>query len=203
MDNAGRQLLKKAIIQTVYFSENDVLGALGPLRVRELVGQSLQFIAQVVWPYYFNTGDIETLKIAYPYVYAYLDLFPMQENGLPEYRKGKSPDSWDWLDWGVKETLDAAPIQPAYYYQALVEAKKMAETLGEEGHLEFYTSRINSIKANYDKEFWKDGFYSSNGIFKDDRANALAITSGLAKPENYEAIVKQCFSPKQIQQPAF
>ena len=203
MDNAGRQLLKKAILQTVYFSENDVLGALGPLRVRELVGQSLQFIAQVVWPYYFNTGDIETLKIAYPYVYNYLALFPMKNNGLPEYRKGKSPDSWNWLDWGVKETLDAAPIQPAYYYQALVEAKKMAETLGIDKHLEFYTSRINSIKANYDKEFWKDGFYSSNGIFKDDRANALSITSGLAKPENYEAIVNNVLVPNKFSSPHF
>ncbi len=204
MDNAGRQLLKKAILQTVYFSENDVMGALGPHRVRELVGQSLQFIAQVVWPYYFNTGDIETLEIAYPYVYAYLDLFPMQENGLPEYRKGKSPDSWDWLDWGVKETLDAAPIQPAYYYQALVEAKKMAEVLGKKEHFEFYTSRINSIKANYDKEFWKDGFYSSNAAkFKDDRANALAITSGLAKPENHKAIVNNVLMPNRFSSPHF
>ena len=203
MDNAGRQLLKKAILQTVYFSENDVLGALGPLRVRELVGQSLQFIAQVVWPYYFNTGDIETLKIAYPYAYAYLNLFPMQENGLPEYRKGKSPDSWDWLDWGVKETLDADPMQPAYYYQALVEAKKMAEVLGKKEHIEFYTSRINSIKANYDKVFLKNGIYSSNGKFKDDRANALAITAGLAKPENYETIVNNVLMPNRFGSPHF
>ncbi len=204
MDNAGRQLLKKAVLQTVYFSENDVLGALGPHRVRELVGQSLQFIAQVVWPYYFNTGDIETLEIAYPYAYAYLNLFPMQENGLPEYRKGKSPDAWDWLDWGVKETLDAAPIQPAYYYQALVEAKKMAEVLGKKEHFEFYNSRINSIKANYDKVFWKNGFYSSNAAkFKDDRANALAITSGLAKPENHKAIVKNVLMPNRFSSPHF
>ncbi len=203
MDNAGRQLLKKAILQTVYFSENDVLGALGPLRVRELVGQSLQFIAQVVWPYYFNTGDIETLKIAYPYAYAYLNLFPMQENGLPEYRKGKTSDSWDWLDWGVKETLDAEPMQPAYYFQALVEAKKMAEVLGKKEHIEFYTSRINSIKANYDKVFLKNGIYSSNGKFKDDRANALAITAGLAKPENYETIVNNVLVPNRFGSPHF
>ena len=203
MDDAGHKLLKKAILQTVRFSQDGVIGALGPLRVRELVGQSLQFISQVVWPYYFNTGDLETLQIAYPYLYNYLALFPMQENGLPEYRKGKSPDSWDWLDWGVKETLDAAPIQPAYYYQALVEAKKMAEVLGLKEHFDFYNSRINSIKENYDKVFWKDGFYSSNGELKDDRANALAITSGLAKPENYEAIVKNVLIPNRFGSPHF
>lgn len=203
MDHAGRQLLKKAILQTVYFSQDDVIGALGPLRVRELVGQSLQFISQVVWPYYFNTGDLETLEIAYPYIYAYLALFPMQENGLPEYRKRKSPDTWDWLDWGVKGTTDKLPMQPAYYYQALVEAKKMAQVLEKKEHFDFYASRISSIKTNYDKVFWKDGYYSSNGEFKDDRVNALAITSGLAKPENYEAIIKNVLIPNKFGSPHF
>ncbi len=203
MDNAGRQLLKKAILQTVRFSQDGVLGALGPLRVRELVGQSLQFIAQVVWPYYFNTGDLETLEIAYPYVYDYLALFPMESNGLPQYRKGQSPDSWDWLDWGVKGTIDAQPMQPAYYYQALIEARKMAEVLGIKEHLAFYSERINSIKENYDKAFWKDGYYSSDGKLKDDRANALAVTSGLAKPENYEAIVENVLVPIKYSSPHF
>ncbi len=203
MDNAGRQLLKKAVLQTLSFSQDGVLGALGPLRVRELVGQSLQFISGVVWPYYFNTGDLETLETVYPYVYGYLDLFPMGSDGLQEYRKGKSPDSWDWLDWGVKGTLDKFPMQPAYYYQALVEAKKMAEVLGKVEHLDFYSSRINSIKANYDKAFWKDGYYSSNVEFKDDRANALAVTSGLAKPENYEAIVNNVLIPNRFGSPHF
>jgi alpha-L-rhamnosidase len=204
MDNAGHKLLKKAILQTVYFSENKVLGALGPSRVRELVGQSLQFIAQVVWPYYFNTGDVETLEIAYPYVYDYLALFPMGSNGLPVYRKGQSPDSWDWLDWGTEGTIDKTPIQAAYYYQALIEALKMAETLGKTEHIDFYTNRVNSIKENYDKVFWKNGFYSSNiSLFKDDRANALAITSGIAKPENYEAIVKNVLVPNKYCSPHF
>lgn len=203
MDNAGRQLLKKAILQTVYFSQDGVIGALGPLRVRELVGQSLQFIAQVVWPYYFNTGDLETLAIAYPYLYDYLALFPMQSNGLPEYRRAKSPDSWDWLDWGQKGTIDKYPLQAAYYYQALVEAKKMAEVLGKDEHFDFYNSRIKSIEENYDKVFWKDGYYSSNGEFKDDRANALAVTSGLAKSENYEAIVNNVLVPIKYSSPHF
>lgn len=204
MDNSGHQLLKKAILQTMYFSQDKVLGALGPGRVRELVGQSLQFIAQGIWPYYYNTGDTATLEIAYPYVYDYLTLFPMLANGLPEYRKGKSPDAWDWLDWGVDGTTDKPPMQPAYYYMALVEAKKMAETLGKTEHLDFYTTRINSIKANYDNVYWKNGFYSSDASkFKDDRANALAIVSGVAKPENYSAIVQNVLVPNRYGSPHF
>lgn len=204
MGDAGRQLLKKAILQTVRFSENGVLGALGPLRVRELVGQSLQFISNVVLPYYLNTGDKETLETAYPYLYNYLALFPMASNGLPEYRRGKSPDSWDWLDWGVKETVDNKPIQPAYYYQALVAAKEMAQILGRNEEISFYDSRISSIEQNYDKVFWTGEYYSSNKAkFKDDRANAIAIVSGLAKAENYKAIVENVLVPNRFCSPHF
>ncbi|WP_136480765.1 alpha-L-rhamnosidase-related protein [Cognatitamlana onchidii] len=204
MDDAGRQLLKKAILQTVYFSQDDVIGALGPLRVRELVCQSLQFIAQVVWPYYLNTGDKETLEIAYPYLYRYLDLFPMKENGLPEYRKGKSPDTWNWLDWGVKGTIDQEPIQMAFYYLALREAKKMAVVLGNDEHIKWYDKRMTSMKAAYDEAYWKDGFYSTNPEnLKDDRANAIAIISGIANPDYYDQIVDNVLISNRFSSPHF
>ncbi|MCV9386646.1 alpha-L-rhamnosidase-related protein [Reichenbachiella ulvae] len=204
MDDAGRQLLKKAILQTTSFSQDSVLGALGPLRVRELVCQSLQFIAQVVWPYYLNTGDRETLEIAYPYVYDYLNLFPMLDSGLPEYRKGKSPDSWNWLDWGVKNTVDEQPIQMAFYYLALKEAKKMAEVIGNEEHAKWYEERMSSMKPAFDKAFWKDGFYSTDSEkLKDDRANAIAIVSGIAKPEYYDQIVDNVLMPNRFSSPHF
>ncbi|MEN8913767.1 MAG: alpha-L-rhamnosidase C-terminal domain-containing protein [Polaribacter sp.] len=204
MDNAGRQLLKKAILQTTAFSENGVMGALGPLRVRELVAQSLQFIAQGIWPYYLNTGDKETLEKAYPFVYDYLALFPMQENGLPEYRKGKSPDSWNWVDWGVKKTIDEQPIQMAFYYLALKEAKKMAEVIGKTEDIKWYSERMDVMKPAFDKAYWKNGFYSTNvDKFKDDRANAIAIVSGIANPDYYNQIVDNVLIPNRFSSPHF
>ena len=204
MDNAGRLLLKKAILNTVYFSQDKVLGALGPLRVRELPSQSLQFIAQTIWPYYFNTGDLETLKKANPYVFDYLSLFEMNANGLPKYRTKSSPDSWDWNDWGVKETIDKEPIQTAFYYMALESAKKIATELGETEKVSWYENRMKSIKKSFDKEYWQDGFYSTNiNKFKDDRANALAILSGLANPINYEKIIKNVLVPNKFSSPHF
>lgn len=204
MDNAGRQLLKKAILQTTAFSENGVMGALGPLRVRELVAQSLQFIAQGIWPYYLNTGDTKTLEKAYPFVYDYLALFPTQENGLPEYRKGKSPDAWNWVDWGVKNTIDEQPIQMAFYYLALKEAKKMAEVLGKEEDVKWYSNRMETMKPVFNKLYWKDGFYSSNADkLKDDRANAIAIVSGIAKPEYYNQIVENVLITNRFSSPHF
>lgn len=204
MDNAGRQLLKKAILQTLAFNENGVIGALGPLRVRELVAQSLQFIAQCVWPYYLNTGDKETLEKVYPYMYNYLALFPMKENGLPEYRKGKSPDSWDWVDWGVKNTTDSEPIQAAFYYLALSETKKMAEVLGKGEDVKWYSARMETMKPAFDKAYWENGFYSTNAeTLKDDRANAIAIVSGIAKPEYYNQIVDNVLIPNKFSSPHF
>ena len=204
MDNAGRQLLKKAILQTMSFSQDDVIGALGPLRVRELVCQSLQFIAQSIWPYYLNTGDKETLQKVYPFVYDYLALFPMQENGLPEYRKRQSPDSWDWVDWGVKETTDKEPIQMAFYYLALKEAKKMAEVLKEDIHAKWYEERMKIMKPAFEKAYWKDGFYSSNKEqLKDDRANAIAIVSGIANPAYYNQVVDNVLIPNRFSSPHF
>ncbi|WP_298338861.1 alpha-L-rhamnosidase C-terminal domain-containing protein [uncultured Algibacter sp.] len=204
MDNAGRQLLKKAIIQTTAFSENGVLGALGPLRVRELVSQSLQFIAQSIWPYYLNTGDKETLEKAYPFVYDYLALFPMQENGLPEYRKKKSPDSWDWVDWGVKKTEDKQPIQMAFYYLALSKAKEMATVLGKTEHVKWYTDRMETMKPAYQKAYWKNGYYSTKPEqLKDDRANAIAIVSGIALPEYHDQIVDNVLIPNRFSSPHF
>ncbi|WP_194766542.1 alpha-L-rhamnosidase C-terminal domain-containing protein [Tamlana sp. I1] len=204
MDHAGRQLLKKAILQTTAFSENGVIGALGPLRVRELVAQSLQFIAQGIWPYYLNTGDQETLEKAYPFVYDYLALFPMQENGLPEYRIRKSPDSWDWVDWGVKNTADKKPIQMAFYYLAIKEAKKMAEVLGKKEDVKWYDDRMKTMKPAFNKLYWKDGFYSSDPKkFKDDRANAIAIISGIANPEYYNQIVDNVLIPNHYSSPHF
>ena len=204
MDNSGRQLLKKAILQTTAFSENGVIGALGPLRVRELVAQSLQFIAQGIWPYYLNTGDKETLEKAYPFVYDYLALFPMQENGLPEYRKRKSPDSWDWVDWGVKNTADKEPIQMAFYYLALKEAKKMADVLGKKADIKWYEDRMKTMKPAFDKAYWKDGFYTTNKEkLKDDRANAIAIVSGIANPKFHNQIVDNVLIPNRFSSPHF
>lgn len=204
MDNAGRQLLKKSIYTTINFSEDGVLGALGPLRNRELVGQSLQFIAQTVWLYYLNTGDIKTLEDAYPYIKKYLSLFEMEANGLPKYRKRKSPDSWDWVDWGVKETVDKKLIQVAFYYLALEKSKEMAKVLDKNEDVNWYKTRLKSIKANFDKVFWKDGFYSSNPLkFKDDRANGISILSGVANEKYYDEIIKNVLIPNRFSSPHF
>lgn len=203
MDESGRQLLKKAIDITMTYSHEGVFGALGPLRIRELPSQSLQFIEQGIWQYYLNTGDEETLRNAYPHVRDYLNLWTMGGDGLPK-REKRSMDSWKWCDWGEKDTIDEKVILDSLYFMALNGARRMAVVLGEENDIAWYDRRISSMRKPFDRSYWKDGFYSSNpGKFQDDRANCLAILSGLASKDKHPAIVANVLIPNHFCSPHF
>ncbi|MBR9908802.1 MAG: glycoside hydrolase [Gammaproteobacteria bacterium] len=202
MDKPGRDLLKKAIKVTLAFSDSEsgIFAGLGPGRFRELPAQSLQFIEQGIWHYYYNTGDLDTLAFAYPYVHKYLTLWSIKDNGLATKRTG----DWNWTDWGPQDTIDYDAIQNALYYSALVSARKMARALGDSSHIEFYNQRIDSIKSAYQKHYWQNGYFSSDAkTLKDDRANAIAILFGLAEPEQYQQIVDNVLVPNQFASPHF
>jgi len=203
MDEPGRQLLKKAIRVTMAYSHEGVYGALGPLRLRELPTQSLQFVDQCIWQYYLNTGDEETLRYAYPYVRDYLNLWTMGPDGLP-VREKRSHDSWKWSDWGEKGTVDDKVILDSLYFMALNSAKKMALKLGEDQDISWYDDRIQTLEKGFNKKYWKGKYYSSNPKkFQDDRANALAILSGLADPDKYNSIVENVLIPNLYCSPHF
>jgi alpha-L-rhamnosidase len=201
MDDAGRQLLKKAIRITMAYSHEGVFGALGPLRLRELPSQSLQFVDQGIWQYYLNTGDKETLAYAYPHVRDYLHLWTIAKDGLP-VREKRSMDSWKWTDWGEKGTNDDRVILDALYFMALNSARKMAMELGDNGDVAKYDKRIQDLDKGFNKTYWKGSFYSSNPKkFQDDRANSLAILAGLAGKEKQASIVKKVLIPNQFCSP--
>ena len=203
MDDSGRQLLKKAIRITMDYSHQGVYGALGPLRIRELPSQSLQFVEQGIWQYYLNTGDEETLRYAYPFVRDYLNLWSMQENGLPKRQK-RWLDSWNWSDWGQKGTIDEHVILDAFYFMALNSAKEMALELGETGDVAWLDERIQTMKKGFNKEYWNGTYYTSKpGTLQDDRANALAILSGLAGRKKYASIVENVLIPNHFCSPHF
>ncbi|MDF7823430.1 alpha-L-rhamnosidase N-terminal domain-containing protein [Pontiellaceae bacterium B12227] len=203
MDDAGRQLLKKAIRITMAYSHDGVYGALGPLRLRELPTQSLQFVEQGIWQYYLNTGDEETLRYAYPYVRDYLNLWTMGADGLPKRAK-RSMDSWNWSDWGEKGTVDDKVILDSLYFMALNSAKKIALELGEQRDMAWYDERIQTLEKGFNKKYWAGKYYSSNPKkLQDDRANAVAILSGLASPEKYASIVEHVLVPNHFCSPHF
>ncbi|RED47803.1 alpha-L-rhamnosidase-related protein [Seonamhaeicola aphaedonensis] len=195
LDDAGKQLLKKGIDNTIAYRAGDTIQGLAPGfgayrgKSSELTGQSLQFIDQVVWQYYYNTGDKKTLENAYPAILKYLKLWEMQSNGLPEHRKGYA----NWIDWGIDP--DQVPVNVILYYMALNATKKMATTLDKEQDLEWLNPRIESIKANFENEYWQGNRYGSKDKVIEERTSALAMISGLAKKEHYNILVDSVLVP--------
>ncbi|GIZ09498.1 alpha-L-rhamnosidase C-terminal domain-containing protein [Flavobacterium sp. UMI-01] len=201
LDDAGRQLLKKGIDNTIAYRAGDTIQGLAPGfgayrgKSSELTCQSLQFIDQVVWQYYYNTGDKETLANAYPAIFNYLNLWKMKPNGLPEHRKGYA----NWVDWG--EDTDSTPTNVCWYYMALKAAKKMAIALKQDKDIEWYSNRITSIEKNFANEYWQETHYGTKGKPIEERTTSLAIVSGLADKAHYDKLVDSILLPVQKASP--
>lgn len=137
------------------------------------------------WYYYDYTGDRSVIETVYPVSKEYILGYSINSDGLVEHRGG----SWDWADWG--DNADIAPMENAWYLMAAESCKKMAELLGYKDDIPLYEERIRSIRENYNRLFLKDGYYyhATENEKPDDRANALAVLSGLADKEQYTGIL--------------
>lgn len=201
LDEPGRLLLKKGIDNTIAYRKGDTIQGLAPGfgdyrgKSSELTGQSLQYIDQGIWQYYYNTGDKATLEYAYPAVLNYLKLWSMMPNGLPAHRKGYA----NWVDWGTDS--DPTPTNVIHYYMALKAAKNMALTLNQKDDIGWYESRIKSIEANFHNEYWQGNRYASKNHAIEERVSALAIISGLADKKHYDILVDSILLPVQKASP--
>ena len=132
--------------------------------------------------YYEYTGDKAFLEKVYDASLDYLKLWEIGENNLVVHREG----SWDWADWGKKADMTA--IENAWVYYALSAAEEMAELLGKNEDIPFITERKNTVANGYKTLWTEEGFKSEDVKKPDDRANALAVLSGLAEKEQYDII---------------
>lgn len=132
--------------------------------------------------YYEYTGDKAFVEKVYAPSLDYLKLWEIGENNLVVHRSG----SWDWPDWGSKADMTA--IENAWVYYALCATEKMAEILDIDDDISFINERKTAIENGYQTLWTADGFKSEDVKKCDDRANALAVLSGLAGKEQYETI---------------
>ncbi len=132
--------------------------------------------------YYQYTGDRAFLERVYDASVEYLKLWEIGENNLVVHREG----SWDWPDWGKKADMTA--IENAWVYYALSAVEEMSRVLGENEDMSFITKRKESIAKGYNELWTEEGFKSEDVKECDDRANALAVLSGLAQKEQYDTI---------------
>lgn len=133
--------------------------------------------------YYEYTGDRAFLERVYSPALDYLKLWEIGENKLVIHRSG----SWDWPDWGEKADMTA--IENAWVYYALSSVEQMAELLGKTEDIAFIKERKETIAKGYQTLWTENGFKSADAKNPDDRANALAVLSGLAKKEQYGTIL--------------
>jgi alpha-L-rhamnosidase len=189
-DINAHALIKKAILNLVDWQKPDgVLYSPVPAGSweQELPGQMLSSIGMHgFWYYYLYTGDIATIKHAYPAVKRYLDLWKPGSDGLLIHRSG----GWDWGDWG--ENIDRPVMDNALLYQALESAVNMAKVTGNEADIPHYESVRKSIRANFNRVLWTGTEYRSPGYtgITDDRGHGLAVLVGLAQPEQWPSIRK-------------
>ena len=130
--------------------------------------------------YYLYTGDRDFLNGVYDASVNYINLWTIGENHLAQHREG----SWDWMDWGKR--ADTTAIENAWYYYALSAIKNMAQVLGKDSA--DIETKMNEIKAGYASLWTENGYKSEDVKAPDDRANALAVISGLAEEDKYETI---------------
>ncbi len=132
--------------------------------------------------YYEYTGDKAFIEKVYDASLDYLKLWEIGENNLVVHRGG----SWDWADWGNKADMTA--IENAWVYYALSATEEMAQLLGKDEDISFITQRKDTISKGYKALWTEEGFKSKDVKRCDDRANALAVLSGLAEKEQYDTI---------------
>ncbi len=132
--------------------------------------------------YYEYTGDKAFVEKVYDASLNYLKLWEIGDNNLVVHREG----SWDWADWGSKADMTA--IENAWFYYALSATEQMAQLLGNDEDVAFITQRKDAVSKGYKALWIEEGFKSKDVRKPDDRANALAVLSGLAEKEQYSAI---------------
>ena len=140
--------------------------------------------------YYQYTGDKAFIEKVYDPSLDYLKLWEIGENNLVIHREG----SWDWADWGSKADMTA--IENAWVYYALSATEEMAKLLEKDEDIAFIEESKETIAKGFESLWTEDGYKSKDVNKCDDRANALAVLSGLADKNQYETIAKVLLNTK-------
>lgn len=185
MDTNSYLLYQKGVDAMLSHAEDGVLQTVVPISgdYFELPVQQLAGIVGFL-TYYQYTGDKAFVEKVYDHSINYLKLWDIGENNLVVHREG----SWDWPDWGKKADMTA--IENAWVYYALSATEEMAEILVKTDDLAFINERKSAIKKGYGSLWTEDGYKSGDVKKPDDRANALAVLSGLATIEQYDAVLR-------------
>lgn len=147
----------------------------------------IQMLMSVGWygfyqQYYLNNDDSFVTSEIYDGIHRYLhEVWKADENGFVPVREG----GWSWGDWGSH--IDMELLTNVWYYLALKAEKQFALLLSKTDDAKAITEMMALIEKNFEARYWKGSYYASPDYNDraDDRANAMAVISGLASPEHY------------------
>lgn len=189
----GQLLTKKGILELMAWQREDNT-IYSPVPSgnweKELPGQMLASVGYFgFWNYYWNTGDLETLKKVYPSVKKYLDVWKLDADGILIDRITKNTKTtWYWGDWG--KNVDKKLLINAWYYLALKGYHLMSLALEDQHETAWSEQAMVDFKEAFNQVFWDGQQYKSpqSKAEADDRAQALAVVSGLAEPDKYDSL---------------
>lgn len=186
LNKNGLLLLRKAICDFINLRKGDrLVGNVPGDNWSELPSQSLNAISEhgMIAAYYAATGDRSVLELAFEPAVKYLMLWETDSDGVVRPRSG----NWEWYDHLYNHDMPVLNI--CWYYSALRFAKQMACKLDRHEFDSFIASRMDAIEAVFEARYWNPNYkcYMS-GPYVDDRANAMAVLSGLCPAEKHPHI---------------
>jgi len=139
-----------------------------------------------LWNYYLHSGDKQTLSELYPKAKRYLDLWEKDSSGTMKVRKG----DWTWGDWGYDRDINL--IYNLWYYIAVQGMYHSALELKLPNDAAKYKKFMKEFELSFNKQYWNGAAYRSLDYKDktDDRAQALAVVSGIAAKSKYSSILK-------------
>lgn len=189
LDTSAYALYEKGIRTTIGWIQNEnVFLTVVPDSEEGLLHLPTQALAGIhsMYQYYQYTGKKEFLEYVYPYLKNYLQLYVEQESGLVD--NSSLYFVWKWGD--SSGNVDYEAIENAWYYLVLGEVNKMADILGYEEDKREFSEKLKNLKESYQKLWTEKGYKTPKSDVVDERANALAVISGLAEEDKYDTITK-------------
>ena len=179
MSPSSYLLYQKGVFNMLLSADNSILKTVVPAGEGAYFELPMQQLAGICGfkTYYMYTGDMEFVDMVYGPALDYVNLWIQGPDGLVVHR----PGSWDWMDWG--EGADVVCIENAWYYKALDTLRFFASIKEDKATEKELEDRMEMLYGAYQLKWTNKGFMGSVRR-PDDRANALAVLSGLADVNN-------------------
>ena len=191
LDPRGWQLAAKGIYELMNWQRPDGVIASPVPSLNWCKELPLQMLASVGWYGFYTQAFYSDDYSFVPHIYdglkKYLhEVWQVDGQGMPVVRQG----DWSWGDWGTD--VDMEVLTTCWYYLALKAEKEFALHLRKLYDANQIGEMMKRISAAFDARYWNGKAYRSklhNGE-TDDRAQAMAVVSGLAPVGRYKALLK-------------